>query len=204
MMRTPMTVAIAACCGLAIYALAASSDSTHVHKPTQAEPAAAQPTGATVKAVNRIDNARWTATTLEAATAEVNKEVLEKGEPKSITGEVVDVSCYLQLGKRGEAHIDCGSKCIKSGEPVGLLEEDGDLYLLFAEEHHPRRDGLTDISKAFLPLLAKTVTVSGMEVEMKGYQALYVSAAELGAMKKAATKAKASATTSSTKTKSGY
>ena len=125
------------------------------------------------------DSAGWSATTYEAATAEANKKVLASGKAATVTGEVVDVSCYLQLGKRGAAHIPCGSKCIEHGQPIGLLDSDEKLYILFAEEHHPRRDGQADLKKVFAPLLAKTVTVTGMMTEMKDYRALFVRVADL-------------------------
>jgi len=133
--------------------------------------------------IGNPDSTRWTATTYEAAASEANKKVLAGGKPVTVTGEVVDVSCYLQLGKRGEAHVACGSKCIEHGQPIGLLDKDEKLYILFAEEHHPRRDGQADLKKVFLPLLAKTVTVSGMETDMKDYHGLFVRTAELGAVK---------------------
>ena len=125
------------------------------------------------------DSAGWTATTYEAATAEANKKVLASGKKAAVTGEVVDVSCYLQLGKRGDAHIPCGSKCIEHGQPIGIVDGDGKLTILFAEEHHPRRDGTVDLKTVFGPLLAKTVTVNGMMTEMKDYRALFVRVADL-------------------------
>jgi len=136
-----------------------------------------------VAQIGNPDSTRWTATTYEAAASDANKKVLASGKPVTVTGEVVDVSCYLQLGKRGEAHIPCGSKCIEHGQPIGLLDKDEKLYILFAEEHHPRRDGMVDLKKAFAPLLAKTVTVSGMETDMKDYHALFVRASDLGGVK---------------------
>ena len=138
--------------------------------------AAAEPAATNIGAP---DSAKWTATTLEAATAEANKKVLASGTAATVTGEVVDVSCYLQLGKRGEAHIACGSKCIEHGQPIGLLDSSEKLYILFAEEHHPRRDGQVDLKKVLAPHLAKTVTVSGMMTEMKGYSALFVRIVDL-------------------------
>src|SRR6185503_2469093 len=88
-------------------------------KKPAAQPAAAAPAAATPApvALGKAETAKWTATTLEAATAEANKKMLESGKPATITGEIVDVSCYLQLGKRGEAHVACGSKCIANGQP---------------------------------------------------------------------------------------
>ena len=140
--------------------------------PMSASPAAAS--------LGRTETAKWTATTWEAATAEANKKVLASGKPATVTGEVVDVSCYLQLGKRGEAHIACGTKCIANGQPIGLVDAEDRLYLLMAEEHHPRRDGQVELKTVFLPWLAKTVTVTGVAVEMRGYRGLFVQAAELG------------------------
>jgi hypothetical protein len=126
--------------------------------------------------ISRADSARWTATTYEAAASEANKKVLASGKAMTVTGEVVDVSCYLQLGKRGAAHIECGSKCISNGQPIGLVDAEDNLYILFAEEHHPRRDGKVELKDTFLPLLAKNVTVGGMMTEMKSYRALFVRA----------------------------
>ena len=140
----------------------------------------ATPMSASAASLGKTETAKWTATTWEAATAEANKKVLAGGKPATVTGEVVDVSCYLQLGKRGEAHVACGTKCITNGQPIGLLDEKENLYLLFAEEHHPRRDGQVELKTVFLPWLAKTVTVTGVAVEMRGYRGLFVQAAELG------------------------
>ncbi len=136
------------------------------------------------------DSAGWTATTYEAATAEANKKVLASGKKAAVTGEVVDVSCYLQLGKRGDAHVACGSKCIEHGQPIGIVDGDGKLTILFAEEHHPRRDGTVDLKTVFGPLLAKTVTVNGMMTEMKDYRALFVRVADLTGLKPAETGSK--------------
>ena len=59
-------------------------------------------------------------------------------------GEIVDFSCYLQLGKHGEKHRSCGQKCVENSQPAGLLTQDGTLYMLMPEEHDPRRDGGVD------------------------------------------------------------
>jgi len=156
--------------------------STSIPKP-KAQPAA---TEAKPVVLGKSENVKWTPTTFESATAEAHKQVLASGKPGAVTGEVVDVSCYLQLGKRGEAHIPCGTKCIANGQPIGLVDAEDRLYLLIAEEHHPRRDGQVELKTVFAPLLAKTVTVNGMVVEMKGYRALFVQAVELGGVVKPA------------------
>ena len=65
-----------------------------------------------------------------------------------MVGEIVDFSCYLQIGKHGEKHRSCAQKCFTAGQPIGLLTKDGSLYMLMEEEHDPRRDGLTNFRQA--------------------------------------------------------
>jgi hypothetical protein len=71
------------------------------------------------------DSAKWTETTTKAAGTPEQKKVLDSGKATTITGELVEVSCYLQLGKKGEAHIPCGRDCIKHGQPAGILDSKG-------------------------------------------------------------------------------
>jgi hypothetical protein len=114
----------------------------------------------------------WTNTTVAAA-------VDAKANPAKVTtvvGEVIDLSCYLQIGKRGEKHRACGQKCVNSGQPVGLLAEDGSIYLLMEEEHDPRRDGQTmaNFRKAMSDHMAHIMEVTGTMSSHAGYTALYV------------------------------
>src|SRR4051794_15396978 len=68
----------------------------------------------------------WSATTIGAS---VDGKP-NAGAVKTVTGEIVDFSCYLQVGKHGEKHRDCAQKCFKAGQPIGLLTADGNLYML--------------------------------------------------------------------------
>jgi len=116
----------------------------------------------------------WTSTTWESVSTPQHRRILERAQVRTVTGEVVDVSCFLQLGKRGEAHVPCGQKCVRNGQPVGILTDEGRLYLVIAEEHHPRRDGQVSIKDRFADLMAKRVQVSGMVTEYKDYRAMFV------------------------------
>jgi hypothetical protein len=116
----------------------------------------------------------WSATTLEAAATEANRKVLAEGRPLTLTGEVVDVSCYTQLGKRGEGHKACGAMCVASDSPVGLLTADGTLYILMPEPHHPRRDGKASLAKYFSEHMAQTLTLSGMATSHGGIHTLFI------------------------------
>jgi len=116
----------------------------------------------------------WSATTFEAAATDANKKVLAEAKPLTITGEVVDVSCYTQLGKRGEGHKACGSACVASGSPAGLLTTDGTLYILMPEPHHPRRDGKASLAKYLSERIAQTMTLSGMASSHGGIHTLFL------------------------------
>jgi len=112
----------------------------------------------------------WSTTTV--ASSIMGKPV--EGKTTSVVGEIIDLSCYLQVGKHGDKHRDCGQKCVRNGQPVGLLTEDGSIYMLMDEEHDPRRDGLTEFRKQAIDMMAHIVTVHGTLTEVDGHKALYV------------------------------
>jgi hypothetical protein len=112
----------------------------------------------------------WSVTTVAAA---VDGKPLP-GRVTTLVGEIVDYSCYLQVGKHGGKHRDCGQKCLKNGQPIGLLTKEGKLYLLMEEEHDPRRDGLTNFRQAAIDHMAFVMEVSGTLSEVDGQRALYV------------------------------
>ncbi len=112
----------------------------------------------------------WTNTTNGAAVD--NKPVA--GKAVTLTGEILDLSCYLQLGKHGDKHATCGKKCITGGQPIGLVTKAGDVYLLIDEEHDPRRDGLTTFRAAAADNFAKVMTVTGTQTTVNGTKAVFV------------------------------
>jgi len=132
-----------------------------------------------VKEFGSKDSAKWSSTTNEAAATPENKAWLAKGKPETIQGEVVDVSCYLQLGKTGPKHADCGGKCVRNGQPVGILTSSKELYLVMPEEHHPRRDGQTNIREAFAAAMGQQAKVTGVVQKTKQGKAIFVSAMEV-------------------------
>jgi len=124
-------------------------------------------------------SAAWTATTNQSATTPEQKAWLGRGKPQTIAGEVVDISCYMQLGKTGEKHIDCGSKCLRNNQPFGILTAAKQLYVVVPEEHHPRRDGQVNIRDAFAAQMGKQVKVTGMVQNTPQGKAIFVNAAEV-------------------------
>ncbi len=140
-----------------------------------AKPAAVPaPTPAAAPASLGRPAAGWSATTVEAVSGEAHKAQLAKGAPATLTGEVIDYSCFLQLAKSGEKHRDCGRKCILNGQPAGLLLADGSIVMLVAEEHHPRRDGQVSLKEFLADHVGLPVTATGMATEKGGVKALFV------------------------------
>jgi hypothetical protein len=92
-----------------------------------------------------------------------------EGEKVKMKGEVVDLWCYLEGGDHGADHKSCAQACIKGGNPVGLVTEKGDVYVLMGlKDHQPGKELL-------LEKVADTVTVEGTLVKKGGTQAIYVS-----------------------------
>jgi hypothetical protein len=112
----------------------------------------------------------WSTTTVAAA---VDGKPLP-GKVVTLVGEIVDYSCYLQVGKHGGKHRDCGQKCLRNGQPIGLLTKEGKLYLLMEEEHDPRRDGMTNFRQAAIDNMAYIMEITGTYSEVDGQRALYV------------------------------
>ena len=88
-----------------------------------------------------------------------HKEHEEKAS--SVQGEVLDLACYVGRGGMGEGHAGCAAKCLKSGQPMGLLATDGTVYVLFADHSDA---SAYDKAK---DLAGKKVEVTG-EVASKG------------------------------------
>ena len=102
-------------------------------------------------------------------------------KPTTLTGEVVDLMCYLDHGARGKGHRDCAKRCITSGGPVGLLVDESDGRHEHMHDDHDDDDAHEGHRQVFLiignhkPLnskladhAAKRITVVGKVVERDG------------------------------------
>jgi hypothetical protein len=78
---------------------------------------------------------------------------------KTVTGEIVDMMCYVDHNAVGEKHMACGAKCIQGGGPVGIVEN-GKAYLVVGE-HKPINNELADSC-------GKTITLKGKLAERGG------------------------------------
>ena len=87
-----------------------------------------------------------------------------------VTGEVVDLSCYLHhpATSTGSSHRKCAEMCAKKGLPMGLLTADKQVFLLLEDHDNPKAYAAA-IAKA-----AQQVTVEGDKVDVGGVQGLMV------------------------------
>jgi hypothetical protein len=97
----------------------------------------------------------------------------EKTVTKSITGEVVDMGCYLGHGARGEKHISCATKCLAQGMPMGLLTSNGTLYLVTLD--HDNADPYNNLKD----MAGKNATVTGELLNRNGVKAIAASKVQL-------------------------
>ena len=94
-----------------------------------------------------------------AFAAEEKAKDADAAASKEVTGEVVDMMCYVDHGGKGEKHAACAAKCIKGGGPVGIASE-GKTYLIVGD-HKPMNEQLAEHA-------GKTITVKGKVAEKDG------------------------------------
>jgi hypothetical protein len=91
---------------------------------------------------------------------EQGKDSADAASEKEVTGEIVDMMCYVDHNAIGEKHgQSCGAMCIKNGGPVGIVS-DGKAYLVVGE-HKPINDELASSC-------GKTITLKGKLAERGG------------------------------------
>lgn len=76
-------------------------------------------------------------------------------KPVTVSGELVDLGCYLAHASKGADHKSCAEKCIAGGMPMGVLTADGKLYLL--TQNHEN----ADLSNAAKEMAADQVSITG-------------------------------------------
>jgi hypothetical protein len=84
-----------------------------------------------------------------------------------VTGEVLDMTCYIASNLSGPDHAKCARICIRSGEPAGIKAQDGKLYLLTGEPGHSVNEELADYA-------AQVVTIKGKQSVRDGFAQLQV------------------------------
>ena len=81
------------------------------------------------------------------------------------TGEVVDIACYVGSGAKGPDHRGCAKSCVKNGQPMGLLTDDGTLVLLAADHKNGAPfEALKDLAGDMAQVRGTLAEKDGMKV----------------------------------------
>jgi len=100
----------------------------------------------------------------------------------TISGEVIDIFCYLDRGFTGEVHRWCALSCIKGGMPMGLLDLDGNIWLICMDHGYAMDRHLSTYEKPYRDCenwSAQMVQVSGYLIERKGMKGIEIRSAKL-------------------------
>ena len=92
---------------------------------------------------------------------------LAQGQEIIVTGEVLDMTCYIASNLSGPEHAICARECIKRGLPAGLKSGNGKVYLLTGQPGEAENAQLADLA-------AKIVTIIGKESIRDGFAQLQV------------------------------
>ena len=89
--------------------------------------------------------------------------VIKRSAPMTLTGEMVDISCYKSkgvAGGTGAAHVDCAKICIlqKDGA-VGILTDGDGLFKIWGSAAQNKYAKV-------MPYIGQTVEITGTEVTL--------------------------------------
>jgi len=84
-----------------------------------------------------------------------------------VTGEVLDMTCYIASNLSGPEHAECAKVCIRNGEPAGIKAQDGKVYLLTGEPGQSIHAKLAEYA-------AQVVTIKGRQIVRNGFAQLQV------------------------------
>jgi len=93
-------------------------------------------------------------------------------EKVTVQGEIIDMACYMAKGKKGPEHKSCALLCAKSGVPIGILTDAGEVYLLL-DDHDD-----TDPYEAAKKLAGSRAEITGTKYVKPGVASIVVSGAK--------------------------
>lgn len=87
--------------------------------------------------------------------------VINRGASMTLTGEIVDISCYKQKGVAegtGAAHVECAKLCVLTKDAaLGILSDGDGLFRIWGTM---ARDKYAKL----MPYVGQTVAITGTEV----------------------------------------
>ncbi len=107
---------------------------------------------------------------------EEKKEAKKTAKETTVTGEVVEVSCYLAHGDqgKGDAHMTCAQHCATAGSPLGILTDNGKLYVSLLPDDHK-----TGPNAILMDHIAHKVSATGIVRSKNGVQGMMITKVEM-------------------------
>ena len=95
---------------------------------------------------------------------------LHGGEHAAMTvkGEILDMACFVAHESKGPDHAQCALRCVKEGQPMGLLADDGKVFLLYANH---KDSSAFEQAKEFA---GKRVEITGKSASRSGFVGIEV------------------------------
>lgn len=90
-------------------------------------------------------------------------------EQKTVTGWVLDSACAFTKGLSKPISRDCALACAKTGSPLVILQDDGNIYWPISETMPAEGQ-----NKLLTPYAAKRVTVTGKVYIRNGSKAIVI------------------------------
>jgi hypothetical protein len=107
-----------------------------------------------------------------AAVLHLSNQPAGAQEAITVSGEILDLSCYLSKGSKGARHKTCAKMCAEKGLPIGVLTESGEVYLLLEDHDNP------DPYDALKKLAGSDAEVGGKKFVRSGMQSIVVQEAK--------------------------
>ncbi len=118
-----------------------------------------------------------TTTSASDAKGEDASKTRKVGKPVTLTGEVLDLYCYMQHPETatGAEHAKCAKSCMAKGLPVGYLVN-GKVYTIIGKDHQPVNAMVADY-------VGTKSTITGTVIDHHGVHAIELATISAAAAK---------------------
>lgn len=91
---------------------------------------------------------------------------------KMITGQVVDVACFVGHNSSGPKHAKCAETCARAGNPLAIYDEKAKMIYLPVSSDH------SNPNTKLMPFIEKRVKVTGKVLEKAGLKGIAIEKVE--------------------------
>lgn len=92
------------------------------------------------------------------------------GKAAQITGQVVDIACFVGHDSSGEKHAKCAEACARAGNPLAIFDGK-QIYLPVSMNHKNPNEKL-------MSFIEKKVRVTGTVLEKAGFKGIAIEKVE--------------------------